>query len=96
MHGDLHCDNVLVDAAGDIRVADLGLCLIASGIPGETNTLAAGRTHFLAPEIEKNKNRRTFQTDVYAAAMTCLSVRYSFSMCSPMHLYSSGVSRGFC
>ncbi|KAJ5076368.1 serine/threonine-protein kinase fhke-related [Anaeramoeba ignava] len=59
VHRDLKPENILVSSATDhtaIKIADFGLSRLVSG--DEKMQTLAGTTHYLAPEVVKNANRR--------------------------------------
>ena len=77
VHGDLHDQNVFVDEMGDVRIADFGLALIASGLSHEAMSWLGGDDQFNAPEVKGDKRhsvRRTKQSDVFSFAMICFAV----------------------
>ena len=74
MHRDLKCDNLLVNKAGIVKVADLGCTRIAPKISDENDgsvrgTRAVGTAFFRAPEIFRGE-AYSVAVDVYSYGIT--------------------------
>lgn len=66
VHRDVTPRNVLVDAAGQVRLCDFGLVIEAGGLTADP---AAGTPGHLAPELE-HAQPPTLRSDVFSAAAT--------------------------
>ena len=75
IHRDIKPQNILVDAAGDPRVADFGLASLAneSGAAAEAEGTAptiVGTPAFIPPEVYRGQDGATPGTDIYALGVT--------------------------
>ncbi|KDQ58066.1 hypothetical protein JAAARDRAFT_256104 [Jaapia argillacea MUCL 33604] len=81
VHGDMRGANILIDETRCVRIADFGLAIFAESFGGTFKTsTGAGTTRWMAPELldpkkyDKDRARRTYQSDVYAFGHVCLEV----------------------
>lgn len=70
-HRDIKFENVLVDANGVVKLADLGLA--ATHDMGQTHTQGAGTPRWLAPEV-LNGREYDYPSDQYSLALVALRV----------------------
>ncbi|KAI0088674.1 kinase-like domain-containing protein [Irpex rosettiformis] len=51
VHGDLRGPNVFLTTTGDVKIADFGLCVYASGVSQNYFSMRTGNTRWIAPEL---------------------------------------------
>ncbi|KIM73795.1 hypothetical protein PILCRDRAFT_80709, partial [Piloderma croceum F 1598] len=95
IHGDLQCNNVLVDEAGRARLTDFGRAKVI-GEAGYSTQMLAGSAAYMAPELfpstEVNvDNLFSKESDVYAFGILCFEVSHAFYRLS----YSHNISQIF-
>ncbi len=68
IHRDVKSDNILIDANGQARLADLGIAGIAtpSGIDGAGSDKLAGTPNYMAPEQAQGATDIDFHCDIYS------------------------------
>ncbi|KLO08890.1 kinase-like protein [Schizopora paradoxa] len=81
IHGDIRCDNVLVNSEGTPQLADFGLSSVgdSEGVNSNSNSGSTGNPRWLAPELiyphePDGSRKRTRESDVYALGMTALEL----------------------
>jgi len=92
IHGDLQCNNVLVNDAGHAVLADFGRAKVI-GIVGYSTPMLAGSAPYMAPELFPSGDANTdelFSTmsDVYAFGMLCYEV---FTNQQPFACYTANL-----
>jgi hypothetical protein len=85
IHRDVKPENLMMDKAGRVKVADFGLSCYASGAAAEF-TAETGTYRYMAPEVMRHEHY-SFPADVYSFALVCyvlLSRRLPFDDCTPL------------
>ena len=83
LHRDIKPSNIHIDAAGELRILDLG---VASSAAHRDNAHRAGTPSFLAPELFSADAAPSPQCDLYSAAVTLyhlLTRRYPYGEIEP-------------
>ncbi|EKM54978.1 uncharacterized protein PHACADRAFT_208517 [Phanerochaete carnosa HHB-10118-sp] len=90
VHGDLHVNNILIDASRHVRLADFGLSDFSDASSASVSSAATGAVRYMAPEIlspeeyELKHVRHTPKSDVHSFAMCIWAI---FNGDSPFHGY---------
>ncbi|EKM55073.1 uncharacterized protein PHACADRAFT_255418 [Phanerochaete carnosa HHB-10118-sp] len=88
VHGDLHVNNILIDATRHVRLADFGLSDFSDASSASVSSAATGAVRYMAPEILSPEDyalqhvRHTPQSDVHSFAMCIWAI---FNGDSPFH-----------
>src|SRR5262245_35995195 len=71
VHRDIKPENVLIDANGQVRVADFGLAMVIGiGASRLTQTNAVmGKPHYMAPEQVENAKEAEHRADIYSVGV---------------------------
>ncbi|KAF8557939.1 kinase-like protein [Imleria badia] len=85
IHGDLNCNNVLLDADYTARLADFGYASLVGNIPEalsylQRSTARPGSLRWIAPEQidpDESSNVRTIKSDIYSFGCVALQGRPS-------------------
>ena len=88
VHRDVKPGNVLLTAAGDVKITDFGIAWSASSVPLTRTGQVLGTPQYLAPE-QAHGAPATPASDVYAlgvVAYQCLSGRVPFAADSPVQV----------
>jgi serine/threonine protein kinase len=74
LHRDIKLDNVLLNAAGDLKVCDFGVSKIVRA--GERMTEQCGTPAYIAPEILRDQGYEGFGVDVWSAGVALFAMLY--------------------
>ena len=72
LHRDLKPENVLLDDKFYPYISDFGFSKFSSG--GQTQSIAPGSPHYMAPELCGSNPRYSFPIDIYAYGMTLYAI----------------------
>lgn len=73
IHRDLKPENVLIDKAGNVRIADFGLADIVGAVNDYSLTgsgMAMGTAHYMAPEQRRDAKRVDRRADIFSLGIT--------------------------
>ena len=74
LHRDIKLDNILLNAAGHIKICDFGVSKLVK--EGERMTVHCGTPAYIAPEILRNKGYEGFAVDVWSVGVVLYAMIY--------------------
>jgi serine/threonine protein kinase len=81
IHRDIKCDNILVNSAGEAKLADFGVSGQMEHTMAKKNTLI-GTPVFIAPEVIVNDSGYDFKVDIWSLGITAIELA---EMVPPYH-----------
>ena len=74
LHRDIKLDNILLNAAGHIKICDFGVSKIVK--KGMIMTEQCGTPAYIAPEILRDKGYEGFAVDIWSAGVALYAMLY--------------------